>query len=123
MYTRKLWGPTESEKKVPLDFDTLIAIYVLRDARLAPGLKNAAIDALIDIIADEWEFSIKKVEYIYKNTPKSSPLGRLVVDVVAPTTDVKGLEKRLDDCPREYLYDLLVTTSSLEDWTTPSPEH
>jgi len=113
MYTRRLFEPTHTRpRKVPLTFETLLRAYVLGEARLIPGLKNAAIDALIEKIADEWTIFTTHISTVYDGTPEGSPLRKSATEMMLQTCEVVQIKGRiLNDLPREYLYDLLLAYS------------
>ncbi|EON67205.1 hypothetical protein W97_06458 [Coniosporium apollinis CBS 100218] len=91
MYTGKLFEPSSEPGKVPLTANLLAKIYVFGDARGIPDLKNAAIDAFVDKIIDDWNnVPASTIPYIYDNTPEDSKLRKLLVDMITYETLASG---------------------------------
>lgn len=68
LYTQRLYDPPAQANKVPLRAITLCKVFVIGDARGVPALKNAAMDALISKIGDEWTMFSRCIEFVYENT-------------------------------------------------------
>lgn len=107
LFTRQLWDPNTVAKagSVPLTFNLLCKIFVFGDARGIPGLRNAAIDALLYKSGEEWAMPTMSLRYMYENTPKDSMLRKLAVNMVIKTFDVRKLDP---GCHSELLMDLVV---------------
>lgn len=86
--------------EVPLEYSTLCRIFVLGDARLILGLKNAAaIDAIIAKSADERMTFVPDLPHIYEDTPGGPTLRKLAADPMLPTSaDLKGLRGPIAPC-------------------------
>ncbi|KAJ9646465.1 hypothetical protein H2199_002514 [Coniosporium tulheliwenetii] len=110
LFTRQLWDPNTiaiaKAGSVPLTFDLLCKIFVFGDARGIPGLRNAAVDAILYKSGEQWIIMPTAIiNYVYENTPKDSMLRKLAVDMVMKIFDAKKLSP---ECNPELLMDLVV---------------
>ena len=79
LYTQKLVTEDEKGEDASCSSKMLMALYVFGDARGIPHLQNAVINA----IRNQKAIPVPQVPYIFENTPESSPLRRLLVDMIA----------------------------------------
>lgn len=63
------------------EFKTLVRAYILGDKLVDRGFKNTIIDAFIEKIHSDRRFDLEHPRLIYDNTPRQSPLRRLLVDI------------------------------------------
>lgn len=90
----------------PLSWHESAYLYVIAEKLQISELKNAVVDSWITKSAETCEIPIGVVAYVYCNTPDSSHLRRLLVDMVACAGSTNSLCKRKDDLPHEFLLDL-----------------
>ena len=100
LYYGKILDRDETVESIPIQ--TLMDCYFLADRRDVPEMQNQLIDTILyKAKAANLVFSGFQ-QYIWKNTPESSPLRRLLVDM----TVLRGnLEKILENEYKENLFD------------------
>jgi hypothetical protein len=114
LYTRKLSDNLEDSE---LQFIDLFKIYVYGDLRVAPGLKNAAMDAIIKRHFDIWASPDGlSVKYAYQNTVTTVAIRKWIVDFIVNTLDnseerAKVWQTIVDECdlPAEFFGELVVS--------------
>ena len=96
-----------------LDWSESAALYVLAEKLQISELKNAVIDQWICKNKATDEYPIGIVAYVYTNTLDSSPLRRLVVEMVACVITSEPLLLRNNELLPEFLLDLSVALIKL----------
>ena len=120
IYTHRLHDPLSSPVKlsiarslkshvVPLSARLLCKIYVFRDVRGVPELKNEAIDLLITRMALTWVGNLGLTQYIYENTPESSILRKLHVDTFVLTTPFVTLKGQKVHLNLDFVLDVMIS--------------
>jgi len=124
IYTHRLFDPPkERQKKVPLESTALCKIFTLGDFLGTACLKNAAVDALMDKVADEGLLSGHCVNYVYANTSRNSPLRELILDFTLTVWMHEAswhAAHRAPSYPTEYLMDIIGTLRLREPWSKES---
>jgi hypothetical protein len=101
----KMVGEVGREHKGWLE---LAELFVFADKRGAPKLKNRIIDEIVARNIQLRIVPVTVVPYVYANTLESSPLRKLLVDLVAWDIDVQS--SNVFDTPqsyKDYLFDLV----------------
>lgn len=89
LYSQKILVPVSTTLK---DWQQLVKLFVFADKRGIPKLRNNVIDAMVERDIRLRVDPIALNVYVYDNTPSSSPLRKLLVDIVAWNTNVHGLQ-------------------------------
>lgn len=116
--------PAAIEHSIPLEYQQLLDLWLLVDYLVAPAAKDVAIDLLRLNAGLEWTRCYGRIPFIYDNTHAGSPLRKFAVDMVL-TTRSEALQgdwirelAQLDDCPFEFVADLVLGCLKLraEEW-------
>ena len=67
----------------PAAMMALLALYIMAEKFCIEELKNVSMDGVRASYRENFEFYTQEIEYIYDNTPESSPLRRFMADHVA----------------------------------------
>lgn len=117
LYSQKMVGEVGSEHKGWLE---LAELFVFADKRGAPKLKNRIIDEIVARNIQLRIVPVTVVPYVYANTLESSPLRKLLVDLVAWDIDVQS--SNVFDTPQSYTKDYLFDLVRAVD-ERPSPRN
>jgi hypothetical protein len=117
LYTGRLKNPPLSTKDVDdtsfnhyLPTMEVVDIWIFADMRGIPGLANAAIDMLHELVAAEWKTAPNEnIQFIYANTIKGSHLRRFTVDSSILSKSYKGVLRLVecDDPTAEFLVEAI----------------
>ena len=104
----------EGETTSSLNVDKLVALYAFAEARCIPMLQNHLVDLFITKIEKGKKAVLPKYGSAYSAVATSSPLRKLVVDLAAHRGSF-DYTWTLDECPKEYLVDLIRVYHGLRD--------
>ena len=105
---------------IPCQALDLVKLFVFGDFRGIPALRNDVIDAFVQ---ERHTLHKEVIPYLYANTPESSPLRRLYVDLInwqyeMSTSETKGIfHADRDTLPyftREFLMELLIAREQMQ---------
>lgn len=94
----------------------LCRMFVLGDFLLCPGYKFAAMDAICDLMADQWRDEWSEIDYVYKHTGERSGLRCFFVDWFSESDNKEwttAFRERRHDLPADFLSDLIITLHEL----------
>lgn len=115
LYTGKLEN-TVDEIPTPCGSNRLAELYIFADRYDVPILRNDAIDALVKNRQEIPHIPILSFRMVYDATPPKDPLRRLLVDMVALTTNIRqSVVAYRESYPAEMLLDILVVSSERID--------
>jgi len=111
--TGRMWDlATGDGPQVPLSFNLLYKLWIFGDVRGSPAFKNAAVDAFMHKVSDEWLVPCQAdVQYIYANTLDSADLRKCVVYTKVQTHSLKKTVVNVQGYPSEFLADWMVALS------------
>ncbi|KAL9036078.1 MAG: hypothetical protein Q9180_004505, partial [Flavoplaca navasiana] len=109
LYYRKILDNDESIATIPER--KLIDCYFLADRRDIPAMQNFLIDALISKEKAVQFLFCHHQRYVWVNTPESSPLRRLFVDMMVlrgNIASIMGIENEKNRYDKSYIVDVLI---------------
>ncbi|KAI4103907.1 MAG: hypothetical protein LQ339_004024 [Xanthoria mediterranea] len=90
----------------------LINCYFFADERGIPAMQNHVIDAILERVRITKTIFVKHQRLIWDNTPDGSPLRRLLVDVLAMTTnnipEMLQTDEKRESYTKSFIADVLV---------------
>lgn len=119
LYARRLRVNLPDGRDTPCQALTLVQLFVFGDVRGIPALRNDVIDAFVK---ERHTVHKEVIPYLYENTPESSPLRKLFVDLINWQYQMSTIEKKgifhpdRDTLPyftREFLMELLIARDQL----------